>query len=449
MSTSSSLKKALSGQNVADFLRNPWIILVSIIIGVLIGIFEPNIAIACAPIGSVYLTLLKMCVLPILISAITLSVGRLIKTDDAGRYIIRILIVFSLGLLTVSAIAVMIGLITNPGGDLNDSTLEALGIIIKESTIDQEISLTGPIPEESQELPILVQFLIDIIPSNIFEALSNEQTLKVLFFSIVLGFILGQIEEESSVIFDVVDSIYNAFKNLINGLTILLPIGLCSLLADQVANVGVQVMLSMVNFLAITIITFIGIYILSTILIWQQANASVMQVITALRTPTMLALATRSSLACLPSAITTMQESLKFEQRTIRLVVPLAVTICRFGSVIYFALGSVFVAQLYEVDLGIGAIFIIIVASIFAGMATSGVTGVLTLTMLGLVLDPLNLPLEAVLVLFIAIDPIIDPFRTLSIVQTGMAASSVISEIKKPDSAFKEDSAPQPKQNKR
>jgi Na+/H+-dicarboxylate symporter len=59
-------------------------------------------------------------------------------------------------------------------------------------------------------------------------------------------------------------------------------------------------------------------------------------------------------------------------------------------------------------------------------MATSGVTGILTLTMLGLVLDPLKLPLEAVLVLFIAIDPLMDPFRTLGIVHTGMAATSLV-----------------------
>ena len=63
-------------------------------------------------------------------------------------------------------------------------------------------------------------------------------------------------------------------------------------------------------------------------------------------------------------------------------------------------------------------------------MATSGVTGILTLTMLGIVLDPLGLPLEAVLVLFIAIDPLIDPMRTLGIVHTAMAVTTVIAEEK-------------------
>ncbi|NEP46452.1 MAG: dicarboxylate/amino acid:cation symporter, partial [Okeania sp. SIO2H7] len=98
-------------------------------------------------------------------------------------------------------------------------------------------------------------------------------------------------------------------------------------------------------------------------------------------------------------------------------------------SVIYFAIGSVFVMQLYDTPITIGNIMIVVVGSIFAGMATSGVTGILTLTMLGIVLEPLQLPLEAVLVLFVAIDPIMDPFRTLGIVHTGIAATSVIAEL--------------------
>lgn len=85
--------------------------------------------------------------------------------------------------------------------------------------------------------------------------------------------------------------------------------------------------------------------------------------------------------------------------------------------------------QLYDKPLSLGSVIIVIAGSIFAGMATAGVTGILTLTMLGIVLEPLQLPLEAVLVLFVAIDPIMDPFRTLSIVHTGIAATAVIADV--------------------
>jgi hypothetical protein len=108
-------------------------------------------------------------------------------------------------------------------------------------------------------------------------------------------------------------------------------------------------------------------------------------------------------------------------------MVPLGVTICRYGSVIYFSLATMFVAQLYDTPLDAQAYAIILIGSIFAGMATSGASGVLTLAMMLLVLEPLGLPFEAVLVLFIAIDPIIDPLRTLLIVYVACATSALIS----------------------
>ena len=189
----------------------------------------------------------------------------------------------------------------------------------------------------------------------------------------------------------------------------------------------------MFNFIVVALSTFLAIYVVSTLIIWQQTKLPFLSVFLALRESTILALATSSSLACLPSAIATLSDRLKFDRQTIKLVTPLSITICRFGSVIYFSLSALFVAQLYDKALSFSDFSIIIIGSILAGMATSGVSGILTLTMLGIVLEPLKLPLEAVLVLFIAIDPLMDPFRTLSIVHTGMAATAVVAQKRRGD----------------
>jgi len=139
-----------------------------------------------------------------------------------------------------------------------------------------------------------------------------------------------------------------------------------------------------------------------------------------------VALGTRSSLASLPSTIHSLVDKLGFDHTEVNLYTPLGVTICRYGNVIYFALAAFFIAQLYETSLGMAEILTVLVASILAGMATAGATGVLTLSMMTIVLEPLGLPWSAAIVLFIAIDPIVDPLRTLLIVHTNMAATSVI-----------------------
>lgn len=415
-----------------QWLRSPWAIAISAGLGIYVGTAHVGIANLVAPIGELYLGLLKMCVFPILLSAITASIGRLMGSPDAQRYGKRILLVFPLGLLLTSGIAVLIAAIAGPGRNLSQETLSNLGVLVNQSGIDLEISLSGPAVVEATEAG-MSQFLVGIVPDNIFSALSEGQTLKVLCFSIIFGLSLGLLKESfTETIFSILDSIYKSFNQLIDWLTLVLPLGLFSLLAYQLSKQGIEIITSMFTFLLVSLITFTTLYIVSTLVIWKQTPFSFLRVSSALRETSILALATSSSLACLPSAIATLSDSLKFNRQTIKLVTPLAITLCRFGSVAYFATGALFVAQLYGKTLDLNACIMIIFGSILAGMATSGVTGILTLTMLGIVLEPLNLPLEAVLVLFIAIDPIMDPFRTLGIVHTAMAATAVVAKENRP-----------------
>ncbi|MBD2106465.1 cation:dicarboxylase symporter family transporter [Nodosilinea sp. FACHB-13] len=421
------LKAYIPHRVSVEWLRSPWAILISGGLGVLIGTTQPQVALWIAPFGTLYLGLLKMCVLPILLAAITNSLGRLMQSHDARQYVQRIVVVFPLSLLGVSAIAAAIAALAGPGRNLTTDTLQTLGVLVNQSGVDLEMALSGPLPEASgSDVNALVN---SMVPDNIFAALSEGQTLKVLLFAMIFGVSLGLVKASTTTtLFDTLDSLYQAFNKVIYGLTYLLPFGLCSLLAYQLSQVGIEVLLSMVDFVVVAIATFALIYLISTLVIWQRSGAGLWPTLLALKDPTILSLATSSSLVCLPAAITSLSDHLRFNSQTINLVTPLAITLCRFGSVVYFASATLFVVQLYQRDLGLAGLGIVIVGSILAGMATSGMTGILTLTMLGLVLDPLKLPLEAVLVLFIAIDPLMDPFRTLGIVHTGMAATALVAE---------------------
>ncbi|MGC1308575.1 MAG: cation:dicarboxylase symporter family transporter [Phormidesmis sp.] len=413
---------------IAARLRSPWAIVISVILAVYVGTTHPALAEIVAPFGALYLGLLKMCVLPILLSAITASLGRLISSPDAKQYIQRILVVFPVSLLLTSSLASAIAYIFGPGRNLSEATLATLGVLVKDSSLDFEVSL-GEATVIADSGPNMSEIVMTVVPDNIFSALSEGQTLKVLFFSIMFGISLGLLNKElTDSVFLLLDSIFKSFNQLMQWLTLILPLGLFSLLSYQLSHQGLEVILSMLNFVLVAIATFALIYSICTVVIWQQSSLSLSTVLTSLREPTLLSLATSSSFACLPSAIATLSEKLNFDRQTINLVTPLAITLCRFGTVVYFALAALFVAQLYDKPIGLIEFGIVVLGAVIAGMATSGVTGILTLTMLGIVLDPLSLPLEAVLVLFIAIDPLLDPMRTLGIVHTAMAVTSVIAE---------------------
>jgi Na+/H+-dicarboxylate symporter len=414
-----------------SILRNPWTILGSALLAMYLGVSQPDFAKSLAPFGNIYLSLLKMCVLPLLISAITMSIGRLMISHDAVRYIKRLLVVFPIGMFIVAIVGLVTATILGPGRSLSSATLQKLGVLINKEGVDLVISLSGP-PSVPKEPPGLLSFIASMIPSNIFGSLSDGETLKVVFFSIVFGATLGIVNSKSSnplQVFSTFDAIYKAFNKLIGWLTLLLPFGLLSLLASQIAKAGLNVIFAMVNFLVAGLIAYGIVYTISTIVIWSQVKRSLSFVFATLQDSTILALATSNAFACLPSTIAAMSDVFKFERQAVNVVVPLAVTLGRFGQVTYFTLASLFVAQIYKADLGVGGLSIVIIGSIFAGIASSGATGIATLATMSVVLQPLGLPLEAVLVLFFAVDPIMDPFRTLCTLHTGIAASTLIADM--------------------
>lgn len=362
-------------------------------------------------------------------------------SNDAVRYIKRVLTVFPFGMLIVSLVGLIIAIFLGPGRSLSAATLQKLGVLINKEGVDLVLSLSGPsLPPK--EPPGLLSFIISMIPSNIFGSLSEGETLKVVFFSIVFGATLGIVNRNSSnpyQIFDMFEAIYKSFNKMIAWLTLFLPFGLFSLLASQIAKAGLNVIFAMVSFLLAGLLAYAIVYLVSTLVIWSQVKRPLPFVFATLQDTSILALATSNAFACLPSAISAMTDVFKFERQAINVVVPLAVTVGRFGQIVYFTLASVFVAQLYKAELSVGSLSIVIVGSIFAGIASSGATGIATLATMNVVLQPLGLPLEAVLVLFFAIDPIMDPFRTLCTLHSGIAATTVIADMQPKQEVVEED----------
>ena len=358
--------------------------------GIHIGINDIDLASTIEPIGIVYLSLLKICVIPILFCLVATSIARLVT--GASNIRSKIFVVFPAAMFLVSAIAVLIAILLFPQMGLFQQTF--IGSTVSVENVDSSI------------------FNLEI----------------VLASSIVGGIFLGSMKKSpiTKIIFSLLSKIYKTFSMAIDYLNLFLPLALCSLLANQLSRIGIDGILRMFHFVVIALATYIIMYCLSTIVVWLQTKQSLFSVLSALKEPTFLAVATTSSLVCLPASISALTR-LNFKADDLNLAVPISIGLCRFGNVVYFAIASVFVVSIYEIDLGAVELITIVLGSIVAGIATAGTTGILTLTMLGLVLGWLSIPLAPVIGLFVAIDPLIDPFRTLTIVNTAMAATAVVS----------------------
>ncbi len=415
-------------KNKFDFLLSPIGLLIGVVVGLLIGIFYPTWVPFVAPFGNIYLSVLKMCIGPILLTAISLNIGRLIQSNLGGAYLKRIFLITFGMFLAMSIAGVITATLAQPGKNLSEETLSKLGSIVNESKylpdLEVELSKEYTLEEDSSQL---IQFIMMMIPENIFAALVEGTNIKILFFSVLFGIAIGCLEKEMSTpFFIVIEATYLGISKIVKALMYLLPFGTAGLLAIQVSSVGVETLLAMTSFIQIMIGTYLLVFVIANLLIMYRSKKSLWSTILIMEKPMLIAFTTQASLACIPSGVISMVQGFSLDKRISGLLVPLGFTVFRFGNVLYFTIAGIFVAQLYNIDITIENIAILLLSSIFAGIATAGTSGILTLTMLSIVIEPMGLPLDAVIVLFIVVDPIIDPFRTLCTVHINLANTVLV-----------------------
>ncbi len=414
---------------IASLLTSPWSILVSVGIAVFIGIKFKDVAAILRPFGQMYLYMIEMTVIPIIISAVISSVAGLAKSSGIRAFLFRMIVVFIVMLAGVAVIGTVAGIIGNPGAGLDEQTRNTLGSIVKtqqsEYAPDLELSLKSPIERVKQTN--IVDFLVQMVPRNIFAALTSGRALELIFFSIIFGIAIGVLSaKHGGSLIEVFDGLFKAFQKIISWLMLLLPFGLICLLSFQIASTGFSILRAMIKFILIFFAAGAAVFLADLIIIWRRSRMPLGRVLKSLLDPIVISLVTRSSFATLPSAIKSLSQELGYYERSTNLFFSLGTTLGRFGNILYFSIAAIFVAQLYGAELGITQYGILTLGSLLAGMATAGASGIATLNLMSIVLTPLSLPFEAVLIIFIAIDTIADPMRTMLIVLTNMAANTLI-----------------------
>ena len=412
---------------LGNLALNPWVILISLAGGFGLGIRAPEFSLQIAFVGHLYLDLMKMVVLPFMMSAVMLSVQRLMQEGGAGRFLGRVLLVFGLLSVTAAVVGTAAMLTLEPGAHLPRQTLDAFGVIVSGDTgsTDTPMALNGDDPEPRHLN--LEQVLATLVPSNIFAALVNDDTLKVLVFSLLFGLAIGQVQKGSADgLSRTLGAVSQGCQRLMQWMNYLLPIVLLCTSAGQIAKTGVEPMFAMSEFVAAFAAAAALILILAVWIIWARASLTLGETIGALRGPFSLAIATRNSAICMPIMIESLADRLGIPRGRVELLVPLSVSLLRIGPVVYYACATLFIAQLYGLRLDGGDIALVVGASVLAGFASAGMTGLAIVSLTGMTCGYLGLPFEAAFVLFLAVDPLCDILRTLVIVLGNMAAVALI-----------------------
>jgi len=405
---------------LGKILLHPVAVLTGIAAGVAVGIYDKPLAAQLSKPGDIYLGLLQMCVLPLMISAIILSVGRLLHAPQAGRYVSRLFVVFVAGMILASVIGLAVGLIGKPGLGLDKQQKIFLG---------KEISRVERIDAQPAEgvRKDLWYFVSDMIPRNVFRSMNEDKNLPVLFFCLVIGVALGLVRSDSSVTaLAIADATYEALLKIVAWLMYGMPFGICFLLADQIARIGPGVLSAVGRLVALMYVASLILLALYVIVIWVRSRRPFLESLVALRRPFIVAVGTSSSFAALPFALEGLTRRLRFEKETVGLIIPLGFTLNPQGNIVCFSLMAVFMAQLYDVPMTVGGLSGLVFVSIMAGVAASSAPGVAALSMLALVLEPFSIPAAVGVILITAINPIIDPILTAVNVYGNCATASMV-----------------------
>lgn len=421
---------------VRKVLLNPLFLLPVALLSVYVGVKFPSIGLALSPVGSYYISLMKMIVLPYLFVTITLGIARVASNPHAAEYTRRIAFTYPLTLVFVALFGLGVALVLPPAGFGNAPSTAAMGNMVNGGpsaglgATEESVSILRPSADSHGEgLEIFDRF----VPDNIFAALSDGDTLKVVIFCIIFGASMAkEIDPDTEDLFDMFRVVQSSCVKVIYWLTLFLPFALFSMVSTQVANVGVGPLLSLAPFMITQISGALCLILVSVIIVGFRAGTSPWRAAYRLHDTFILALTTQSVVASIPTAIREMTSKLGFSTTGADLLLPLGTTICRVASTQYFVIGTIFAAQIYGIDLDFYQYVTIIVFSIAAGIASSGSSGAVTVVLISIVLDAMHLPSEAIIPLFIAVDPILTMFRVFVLVLGTCATTAIIIPRKKP-----------------
>jgi len=387
---------------------------IAFILGSLLGLFLGESVLVLEPLGTLFIKLLKMIIIPIVF--LTLVAGmRSLTPSKLGKVGAQTVALY----LITTAVAIVIGLFT--------ANLIAPGI-----------GLTLPLEAEimTKEAPSLAEVFMNIVPSNPIAAFAEGNVLQTIFIAIVFGLALAVLQENAEgniksgveSIFNMIEAGAEAMFKIVWGVMEFGVIGVFALMASVFAKTGVDALIpfsKLIFSLLIAVIVHIAVTHL-LVIVSGLLKQRPMGFLAGIKDAMLTALSIRSSSGTLPVSMANAENNLRIDEEIYSFTLPLGATINMDGTAMYQGVAAIFAANLIGQSLTIAQQATVVVTAVLASIGTAGVPGS-GLIMLTLVLTQLGLPLSVVG--FVAgIDPILDRFRTVNNVTGDLAVTALVAK---------------------
>ena len=345
--------------------KHTWLyisVIVAVVLGAAIGLIWPEVGVALKPLGTAFVSLIKMMIAPIIFCTIVVGVGSIAKAATVGKIGGLALLYFMVMSTFALAIGLVVGNIIHPGEGLNmaNSTYEAVA-----------------------EAKTTEEFLLGIIPTTFFSAFVGENVLQVLFIALLVGFALQGMGEKGQPIMSAVKHLQSLVFRILGMILWLAPIGAFGAIAAVVGSTGVAAIWSlgilMVAFYITCVLFIVG--ILGTLL-YAVTRINIFSLMKYLAREYLLIVGTSSSESALPRLIAKM-EHLGIQRAVVGITVPTGYSFNLDGTAIYLTMASLFIASGMGAPMSIPQQIGLLVFMIIASKGAAGVTGAGLATLAG------------------------------------------------------------------
>lgn len=393
-------------------LKLGWQILIGLILGVVLGavFYHNQVAItAMQNIGTMFIHLIQMIVLPIVISCLTVGIAGMGDIGELGRVGLKTLIYFEI----LTTIALVVGMIFanvfHPGTYIDIHSLQST-----------DISSYVETAKHAKENSGLWSTIMNIIPTNIFSSLSEGNMMPIILFSVLFGLGITAIGKQGQILIDGLTAIQEVMFKITNWIMHLSPIGVCALIGVTIAQMGIDALKPLGLFILIAYVAMVFFVIVVLGIVAKIHHVKFFQLLKVIKNELILAFSTASSEAALPKIIDKMQKY-GVSQGIVSFVIPTGYTFNLDGSAIYQAVGALFLAQAYHINLSIGQQITLLVVLMITSKGMAGVPGASFVVLLATV-STIGVPMAG-LTFIAGVDRIIDMGRTaVNVVGNSLAA---------------------------
>jgi len=392
-------------------------IFIGLILGVAVGLIFGEKATIIEPVGTIFLRLITMIVVPLVFVSLMLGTASLGDIRKLGRIGAKTAIYFIITTVIAICIGLILANIVKPGEGLKEDVKTEL---YKNYESSAQVGI-----QKMEEKPTLVEMLVNTVPTNPIKALIEGNMLQVIFLALLFGVVLTLIKNEKSKrLIEFLDALNDAIIQVVHIAMKLAPYGVLALIAAVIGKYGVNILITLLKYSLVVLGgLFIYTFSINSLSVSILGRTNPLRFFSAIKEAMVIAFSTSSSNAALPVAMESVRH-IGVSREYSSFIIPLGATINMDGTALYQGVAAVFIAQIYGIPLGTVDQITIVLMAVLSSIGAAGVpsAGIITLAM---VLKQIGVPLEGI-ALILGVDRFLDMCRTTTNIIGDMACSVVI-----------------------